>query len=143
MVGTSTESITDNPDPKHVSTSYAEDANLMMRMSLRRFTRLTNAFSKKLDNHAHWSRSRPFGTTSCAFTRRSGCRSNGRRDRNRLWSMEDAARLSEPQTPAQRGSYKPRQSKSGARFQSEALPSRSYLAEHKRNRIVGDSQNLE
>jgi IS1 family transposase len=92
--GTRIESITGNPDPKHVSTSYVERANLTMRMAMRRFTRLTNAFSKKLENHGHmvalyalwYNFVRIHKTLRMNPAMAAGIET-------RLWSMEDVARL--------------------------------------------------
>ena len=111
-VGARKDTIAGKPDPKHISTSYAERANLTMRMHMRRFTRLTNAFSKKLENHDHmvalytlwYNFVRIHKTLRVSPAMAAGIET-------RLWSMEDVAKLCEPQAPAKRGVYKARQPK--------------------------------
>ena len=100
-----------NPDIKHVSTSYVERQNLTMRMSMRRFTRLTNAFSKKLDNHIHalalyfvfYNFTRIHKTLRMSPAMAAGVT-------DRLWSLDDViAKIDElAPTPKARGPYKKR-----------------------------------
>jgi IS1 family transposase len=98
-----------NPDIDHVSTSYVERQNLTMRMSMRRFTRLTNAFSKKLDNHVHALALYFAFYNFCRIhktLRMSPAMAAGITDR--LWSLEDiVAKIDEmAPAPGPRGPYK-------------------------------------
>jgi hypothetical protein len=108
-IGARKERIEGNPDPAHISTSYAERQNLTMRMQMRRFTRLTNAFSKKFENHMHMV---ALYTVWYNFVklhkahRMTPAMAAGVSDR--LWSMEDIAALVEAAAPkpGPRGPYK-------------------------------------
>ena len=95
-----------NPDPARVSTSYVERSNLSLRMSARRFTRLTNAFSKKVENHAH--------AVALHFMVYNFCRSHGTLTKaakgvhttpamaagvtDRVWTVEDVLALMDPKS---------------------------------------------
>jgi IS1 family transposase len=93
-VGTKKIAVDGNPDVKHVSTSYVERQNLNMRMGMRRFTRLTNAFSKKLENHCHalalyfmfYNFARIHKTLKVSPAMAAGVT-------DKLWSMEDIVAL--------------------------------------------------
>ncbi len=99
------------PALSHVSTSYVERQNLTMRMSMRRFTRLTSAFSKKVENHEHmvalyttwYNFVRQHKTLRCSPAMAAGLSTT-------LWSMEDVVALIDAHAgPAKkRGPYKPR-----------------------------------
>lgn len=102
------------PELAHVSTSYVERHNLTMRMSMRRFTRLTNAFSKKAENHAHmvafyttwYNFVRQHKTPRCSPAMAAGLSTT-------LWSMADVVALIDAAAEPAKGCgpYKPRAAK--------------------------------
>jgi hypothetical protein len=90
------------PDTKHISTSYVERQNLTMRMSMRRFTRLTNGFSKKVENHEyaialhfmHYNFARPHKTltpkASLGVTPAMAAKVS-----DHVWTIEEIVRLTD------------------------------------------------
>jgi IS1 family transposase len=93
-LGCERKAVTGNPDPDHISTSYIERANLTMRMGMRRFTRLTNGFSKKIENHAasvaihlmHYNYARIHKTLRITPAMAAGVSDH-------VWSLEEIAAL--------------------------------------------------
>lgn len=111
-IGAKKHTVTGEPDHAHVSTSYVERSNLSIRMGNRRFTRLTNAFSKKIDNHLHalalYFFHYNFVRQHKSLNKLSPAMAAGVTDT--LWSLEDIAERIEaarPQ-PGKRGPYKKR-----------------------------------
>jgi IS1 family transposase len=101
--------ISGNPDAKRVSTSYVERANLSIRMGLRRYTRLTNAHSKKLENHCaalaiyfmYYNFARPHQTIRCTPAMAAGVTPH-------LWSIAEIVELLPEPESKPRGPYKKR-----------------------------------
>lgn len=107
-IGAEKHVITGEPDQKHISTSHVERSNLTMRMSMRRFTRLTNAFSKKFDNHlnalalyfVHYNFCRQHKTLRTSPAQAAGVT-------DELLSMEDIANMIDVANPTKkRGPYR-------------------------------------
>jgi IS1 family transposase len=110
-IGCEMKTVSGDPDPKHVSTSYVERHNLSMRMGMRRFTRLTNAFSKKIQNHAamvaiyavHYNFARIHKTLRITPAMACGLSDH-------VWTLEEIVTMVDSYTPAPkpRGPYKKR-----------------------------------
>jgi IS1 family transposase len=106
-IGTQKHAVTGCPDAAHVSTSYVERANLTIRMSVRRFTRLTNAFSKKVENHtaafglfsAHYNLCRIHRSLRVTPAMAAGVES-------RVWEIEDLVALLPAPVAKKRGPYR-------------------------------------
>lgn len=111
-IGCEMKTVSGDPDPKHVSTSYVERHNLSMRMGMRRFTRLTNAFSKKVQNHAamvaiyavHYNFARIHKTLRITPSMAAGLSDH-------VWTLEEIVMMADNYLPkpAKRGPYKKRQ----------------------------------
>ena len=109
--GTRKKDVEGSPDPRHVSTSYVERQNLTMRMHMRRFTRLTNGFSKKIENHtnaialhfAYYNFVKIHKTLRMSPAMAAGVT-------DKLWEMADLVAVLEAgeQAPKKRGPYKKR-----------------------------------
>jgi IS1 family transposase len=109
-IGTQTAVLSGSPDPRHISTSYVERQNLTMRMSMRRFTRLTNAFSKKIENHEaaialhfmHYNFCRVHQTLRVTPAMEAGIS-------HHIWTVEELVALLPEPLAKKRGTYKKKQ----------------------------------
>ena len=98
IIDTEEKRVMGNPDPKYISTSYAERQNLTMRMGMRRFTRLTNAFSKKVENHMlavalyfmHYNFARPHKTLANPYPRTPAMAADVS---DHIWTIEEIVSL--------------------------------------------------
>jgi IS1 family transposase len=106
-LGTDKTAVLGKPDPSKVSTSYVERANLTIRMQSRRYTRLTNAFSKKAENHAHafalFAMYYNFCRAHMTLTRDAGgvhtTPAMAAGVAGRVWKVEDVLALLDPERP--------------------------------------------
>lgn len=105
--GINTKVISGKPNTDHISTSYVERQNLTMRMSMRRFTRLTNAFSKKIENHEcavalhfmYYNFARIHKSLRVTPAMEAGISDH-------VWTLEEIANLAPIEAPKKRGPYK-------------------------------------
>ncbi|MEX2257806.1 MAG: IS1 family transposase [Woeseia sp.] len=109
VIGTRKTVVSGNPDHGRITTSYAERQNLTMRMSMRRFTRLTNGFSKKVENHMHaislhymfYNFGRIHQSLKVTPAMAAGITDH-------VWTLEEIAELAPIKAPKQRGTYRSR-----------------------------------